>query len=136
MIKADDIEKAIFDAMQAFSRDDVSQSGQDAIDAVVRWTAHNGNTGMASEDLRLFASWLTKAADALDDVPPVPETDGCGAKGPHGYRCTHHSDIEHISRGSNPGSFAEAWPLDDDDTLPRTAQEYDPNYEERSGVPK
>jgi hypothetical protein len=36
---------------------------------------------------------------------------GCGATGPHGYRCTEHANGEHIARGTVAGSFAEAWPL-------------------------
>ena len=36
---------------------------------------------------------------------------GCGAVGPEGYRCTHHEKGEHVARGTEPGSFAEAWPI-------------------------
>ena len=38
---------------------------------------------------------------------------GCGMTGPYGYRCTHHENGEHVARGTEPDSFAEAWPADD-----------------------
>lgn len=43
---------------------------------------------------------------------------GCGATGPHGYRCTHHENDEHVARGTEPGSFAEAWPIDNGSKAP------------------
>lgn len=41
---------------------------------------------------------------------------GCGQTGPYGYRCTHHENGEHIARGTEPDSFAEAWPITLKDT--------------------
>jgi hypothetical protein len=37
--------------------------------------------------------------------------DGCGAIGPEGYRCTHHEHGEHVARGTEPDSWADAWPI-------------------------
>ncbi len=39
-------------------------------------------------------------------------TPGCGAEGPHGYRCTHHKNGQHEARGTERGSLAEAWPIE------------------------
>lgn len=36
---------------------------------------------------------------------------GCGAIGPEGYRCTSHEEGQHVARGTEPDSFAEAWPI-------------------------
>lgn len=36
---------------------------------------------------------------------------GCGAVGPAGYRCTSHENGHHVARGTEPGSFADSWPL-------------------------
>ncbi len=37
------------------------------------------------------------------------ESSGCGATGPNGYACTHHENGQHVARGTESGSFAEAW---------------------------
>ena len=57
---------------------------------------------------------------------------GCGAIGPRGYACTEHDYGYHIARGTEPGSFAEEWPLQGEDAraywdarYPRTVREID-----------
>ena len=46
--------------------------------------------------------------------------DGCGKIGPYGYRCTHHLNGEHIARGTESGSFAEAWPIEQSNNAPQS----------------
>ena len=41
----------------------------------------------------------------------IAQAAGCGLTGPYGYRCTHHESGEHVARGTEPGSFGEAWPI-------------------------
>jgi hypothetical protein len=51
-------------------------------------------------------------------ITPNYEITGCGEVGPLGYLCTRHEEGQHVARGLELDSFAEAWPIDPELPVP------------------
>lgn len=75
----------------------------------------------ASQDDDFFDDLNDNCADVAE---AAKETPGCGEVGPNGYRCTNHSETDHVARGIEPLSFAESWPLDSTLLASEAGQEF------------
>ncbi len=61
-----------------------------------------------SDEFRRYEGTM-HGPDRADNEPAAKP--GCGAESPNGYRCTHHFEGSHHAHGTEPGSWADSWPI-------------------------